>query len=95
MTPDVRQVLAGEKKYAVVRSDALAFLRSLPDDAVNLIVGSPSYEDARLYLEDGEDLGIARGTEEWVAWMVEMTREAVRVCTGLVAWVVEGRTNDY
>jgi hypothetical protein len=32
----------------------------LPDASVDLVVGSPPYADARLYLEDGRDLGIAR-----------------------------------
>src|SRR5690606_2102779 len=45
--------------------------------------------------EGGEDLGIARDTEEWVAWMVEVCREARRVCKGLCALVVEGQTKDY
>ena len=53
--------------------------------------GSPPYEGARLYLEDGRDLGIARDTEAWVAWMVQVVKASLRVCRGLVAFVVEGQ----
>ena len=35
--------------------------------------GSPPYTDARLYLEAGQDLGISRGTDEWVEWMLKVT----------------------
>lgn len=75
--------------------DCLPWLRGLPSDSIDLIVTSPPYEDARLYLEDGQDIGIARNTEEWVAWMVEVVTECVRVCRGLSAFVVEGRTRGY
>lgn len=68
--------------------DCLKVLKHLPEKSVDLVVGSPPYEQARLYLEDGKDLGIARDTEEWVAWMVEIFRASLRVCTGLVAFVV-------
>ena len=36
----------------------------LPDRSVDLVFGSPPYVDARLYLEDGKDLGISRGCVE-------------------------------
>lgn len=79
----------------IYTGDCLTWLRGLPSDSVDLVFTSPPYEDARLYLEDGQDMGIARGTEEWVAWMVEVVTECVRVCKGLCAFVVEGRTRDY
>lgn len=60
----------------------------MPPSSVDLVFGSPPYENARLYLEDGVDLGIARNTEEWVAWMVEVVKASLRVCKGLVAFVV-------
>lgn len=81
--------------YSSIQSDCLAFLRSLPDDACDLIFTSPPYEEARLYLEGGEDLSIARGTEAWVKWLVEVFGECQRVCKGLVAFVVEGQTEDF
>jgi hypothetical protein len=66
----------------------------LPDGSVDLVVGSPPYRKARLYLEDGKDLGIARDTEDWIDWMLAVTTEALRVCRGAVVWVAAGSTED-
>jgi hypothetical protein len=66
----------------------------LPDGSVDLVVGSPPYRKARLYLEDGRNLGIARDTEEWIEWMLAVTTEALRVCRGAVVWVAAGSTED-
>lgn len=95
MSERTHDVLAGSRPWAVECSDTLAFLRGLPDDCCDLVIGSPPYEEARLYLESGEDLGIARDTDAWVAWMLEIFRECLRVCRGLVAFVVEGQTVNY
>lgn len=76
----------------ILRANALRI--PLADASVDLVVGSPPYVDARLYLEDGVDLGISRGPEEWVAWMLEVTAEALRVSRGLVLWVCSGVTRD-
>lgn len=81
--------------WSVVQADCLNFLRSQPEGSADLVFGSPPYETARLYLEDGKDLAIARNTEAWVEWMVEVYRECIRVCKGLVAFVVEGQTRSY
>lgn len=81
--------------YSIVKSDALEFLRSLAPDSVDLCFFSPPYTEARLYLEDGEDLGIARDAEEWSAWMVEIFRAAQACCKGLVACVCDGSTKDF
>lgn len=83
------------ERWKVEQADCIEFLNSLPADSADLVFGSPPYEKCRLYLENGEDLGIARDTEEWVAWMVEVSKVARRVCRGLVAWVVEGQTRGY
>ncbi len=91
----VQEVLSGERKWAIVQQEAIAFLESLPEGSLDLIVASPPYEKCRLYLESGENLGIARDTEEWVAWMVQVSHAARRACKGLVAWVVEGQTRDF
>jgi hypothetical protein len=80
--------------YSIVKADCLDFLRAQPDDSVDLVFGSPPYELARLYLEGGVNLGVTRKTEAWVAWMMEIYTECRRVCTGLVAFVVEGQTRD-
>src|SRR5262249_47316626 len=75
--------------------DCLDWLAQQPPDSIDLVFGSPPYEQARLYLENGEDKGIARGTEEWVAWMVKVYQAALRCCKGLVAFVVDGQTKNY
>lgn len=95
MPPTWQSVIDGADRYSIEQSDAIDFLRRLPDDAVDLVVTSPPYTDARLYLEGGQDLGIARGAEEWVTWMAEVCHELRRVCKGLVAIVCEGRTKGY
>lgn len=91
----VKDVLDGTAHWGVDCCDVLPWLRSLPADSVDLIFGSPPYELARLYLEGGKNIGIARKTEAWVSWMVDVYRECVRVCRGLVAFVVEGQTRNY
>ncbi len=87
--------VASSGRFRVEQGDCLEWLAAQPADSCNLVLGSPPYEMARLYLEDGENLGVARPTEEWVAWMVEVYKAALRCCTGLVAFVVEGQTKYY
>ncbi len=81
--------------WELIQGDCLEILAGLPADSADLVFGSPPYEQARLYLENGDDLGIARDTEAWVAWMVQVFRASLRVCKGLVAFVVEGQTKGY
>lgn len=81
--------------WATIQGDCLDVMRAWPDNYVDLIFCSPPYEDARLYLENGDDKGIARKTDDWVSWMVEVVSESTRVCKGLCAFVVEGCTRNY
>ena len=81
--------------HTIVQADCLDFLRAQPDGSLDLVFGSPPYEQARLYLEDGQDLGIARNTKEWVDWMVDVHEAAQMACIGLVAFVVAGQTRNY
>lgn len=62
----------------------------LPDKSVDLVFCSPPYEDARTYGIDFTASG-----QDWVDWAVPRFKECLRVCRGLVAWVVEGRTRQY
>lgn len=73
-----------------------ADVTSLPfaDGTFDLVFGSPPYVDARLYLEDGQDIGISRNCVEWVEWMLRVTLEAQRVCRGPVLWVAASNTRD-
>jgi hypothetical protein len=79
--------------YLLVQGDAGRI--PLPDQSVSLIIGSPPYVDARLYLEDGRNLGIARDARSWIDWMLKVTAEAVRVSRGLVLWVCAGVTRRH
>jgi len=74
----------------IICGDCLKVLPTIKERSVNLVFGSPPYEDART-------LGInwtLKG-QAWVDWMVKVTKECLRVCDGLVAFVVEGRTKNY
>lgn len=62
-----------------------------PDDHFDLVFCSPPYEAQRSYGE----LDFNLAGEEWVAWATECYMECLRVCKGLVAWVVEGYTEDF
>jgi len=70
--------------------DCLDVMRQMNTDSVDLVFGSPPYEDARTYGIDSRLKG-----QEWVDWMAVRVIEAVRVCRGLVAFVVEGRTRQF
>jgi hypothetical protein len=85
----------GSDLWRIDKSDCLSWFAAQEPDSIDLVFGSPPYEQARLYLEDGEDKGIARDADAWVAWMVEVTRAALRCCKGLVAFVVGGQTRQY
>lgn len=90
--PTATDVLTHTARWSIDRADCLDWLRQLPADSVDLVFASPPYERARLYLERGRDLKIARDTESWVSWMLDVCQELRRVCRGLVALVVEGQT---
>ena len=82
----------GLSEHLLIRGDAGRL--PLPDRSVDLVFGSPPYVDARLYLEDGKDLGISRPCVEWVDWMLSVTAECLRVSRGAVVWVASGVTRD-
>lgn len=69
----------------IVQGDCLKL--PLPDRSVDLVFGSPPYEDARSY-----GIGFSLRGEGWVEWAVPRFMECLRVSTGLTAWVVGGRT---
>lgn len=73
-----------------ILGDCLDVMRTMPDDSVDLVLGSPPYEDARTY-----GIGFELRGQAWVDWMVERWREMQRVCRGLVVMVVEGKTRNF
>lgn len=77
-------------KNQILCGDCLKILPTLPSDSIDLVFGSPPYEDARTY---GIDFNL-KG-QDWVDWMVEVYKESLRVCKGLVAFVIQGRTRKF
>jgi hypothetical protein len=73
--------------YSIFCADATRL--PLADKSVDLVVGSPPYQDARTY-------GIAaqRNCQQWIDWMLDVTTEAMRVSKGPVIWVAAGVTRD-
>lgn len=76
--------------YDLIRGDAARI--PLPDRSVDLVIGSPPYMEQRKYLENGRNLGVSRKCRAWIAWMLDVTAEALRVSNGLVLWVCAGAT---
>lgn len=73
--------------FSLVHGDCLAAMRTMPGQCVDLVFCSPPYEAARTY---GIDFNLAG--QPYVDWCAERFVECLRVCRGLVAWVIEGRT---
>ena len=85
-------MIGGEASHCFVAGDSLEVLGGMPEGSVDLIFGSPPYEDARTYGE----LGYETAGQDWVDWMVRFFAAAVPVTRGLVALVVgHGKTKRY
>lgn len=61
------------------------------DDEFDLVFSSPPYEAQREYSE----LRFQLSGMDWVEWAADRFMEHLRVCRGLVAWVVEGVTDEF
>lgn len=83
-------VVDSEFRNKIICGNFLELAPTWPADCVDLVFGSPPYEDARTYGIDFRLKGQA-----WVGWMVRAVQESVRVCKGLVAFVVEGKTRQF
>ena len=77
-------------EHKLITGDCLEVMRGMEANSVDLVFTSPPYEDARTY---GIDFKAKH--DEWVAWCLPRVMESLRVCKGLVGWVVEGRTRNY
>jgi len=73
-----------------ISGDCLPILRKMPTDSVDLVFCSPPYEDARSYSIEFCLYGSA-----WVDWCLPRYLECVRVCRGLVCFVVDAKTRNY
>ena len=74
----------------IIHGDCIHVMAGMESDSVDLIFGSPPYEDARTYGIDFKMKG-----QDWVDWMVRVYEKASRVSRGLVAFVVQGRTRKF
>ncbi len=74
----------------IICADWLDVSPTLPDNSVDLVFCSPPYEDARTYGIDFKIKG-----QDWVKWCMPRFMECLRVCKGLVSWVVEGKTKNF
>lgn len=74
--------------YEIKQGDATNL--PLATASVDLTFGSSPYVDARRYGRDD----IARDLDDAVDMMLASTREALRVCRGLVVWVYNGVVRD-
>jgi len=74
----------------IICGDCLEVIKGWPDNCVDLVFCSPPYENARTY---GIDFNLTG--QEWVDWALPRFVECVRVCRGLVCWVVEGKTKQF
>jgi len=76
--------------HTLIHADCLDWMRNQNTDKVDLVFGSPPYEDARTY-----DIDFRLTGQDWVDWLFPRIVEAVRICRGLVAFVVEGRQRQF
>jgi len=77
-------------EHRFITGDCLHEMSLLGANSVDLVFTSPPYEDARTY-----GIGFSAAGDEWVRWCVPRVMECLRVCKGMVCWVVEGRTRGY
>ena len=79
-----------DSSISLICGDILEWAPTQPDNHFDLVFGSPPYEDRRKY----PGTTFRRG-QDWVDWMVDVTLKSLRICKGLVAFVVEGRTKQF
>ena len=74
----------------VVRSDALAFVQSLPDRSVSLVLSSPPYLWKRTYGDNPAEVGRELTVTAYLAWTRRLFAEFARVLRpdGWVYWNV-------
>ena len=74
----------------VVRSDALAFVQSLPDRSVSLVLSSPPYLWKRTYGDDPAEVGRELTVTAYLGWTRRLFAEFARVLRpdGWVYWNV-------
>lgn len=80
------------KEGILFLGDCIQVMQSLPRQSVDLVFGSPPYESQREY----DELQFNLKGQDWVDWMVLVFEESLRVCKGLVVYVVgHGTTSNF
>ena len=79
----------GDLRWQFLQGDCLCL--DYEDDEFDLVFCSPPYESQRSYAE----VEFSLEGEDWVEWAADCFMECLRVSKGLVAWVCEGRQEDY
>lgn len=80
----------GDRRWDCRQGDALAFLRQLPTNSVDLVFTSPPYTAARTY-----GISAARRSADWVEWMRPIVVEACRVSRGLAFFNVSDSVKKF
>jgi hypothetical protein len=78
-------------EVGLLTGNCLELLKLLPDNSVDLVVCSPPYEDRREYGE----VDFHKSGYYWVEWALPIFEQCLRVCSGMVCWVIEGKTDNY
>lgn len=94
MSSQTIKVTASGPGYLITQGDCIHLTDWLPSvtgwDAPDLVFCSPPYEDARTY-----GIGCKLRGPEWVQWALPRYVACLRSCSGLTAWVVEGKTRNF
>ncbi len=77
----------GRVKSKMIVGDAVVEMAKMRTGSVDLVFGSPPYCEVRKHGKQ------KRRCDEWVAWMLGITDEALRVSRGPVLWVIAGTEN--
>lgn len=93
MNHSLLEILNGSSGYHFRVSDALALVRSLPEQSVDLVFGSPPYVNKGDRYQ-GEQKPRKWKCDEWIEFMLGLTEAATRACRGDVIWVVNGNVKD-
>ena len=79
------------KRYELRLGDCLQIMQEMEDQSVDLVLGSPPYEDLRTY-----GINFKRSGEEWVSWMVAVCDQAQRITRGFAILVIgSGVTRNF
>lgn len=71
-------------------ADCLEYMRSQPDNLVDLTMTSPPYEDCRTY-----SIGFKLRGQDWVDWCIPRVVEMCRITNGLVIFNAAGKVKQF